>query len=196
MASSPDRLTSLQRALLEAFFARETGFYLTGGAALAAFHLGHRASDDLDLFTLNDEAFERGEHALLDAAASLGCRVDERQRAPGFRRLVVSRGDDGVLVDLVRERVPQAFGEKQSRGAIRIDPPAEILANKLAALAGRAEIRDLVDVQALEAFGLRVEEVLPAVLTKDGGATPATIAWVLSEIAIPDGAALPLRERP
>jgi Nucleotidyl transferase AbiEii toxin, Type IV TA system len=191
MESSPDRLTPLQRDLLDAFFGREQGFYLTGGAALAGFHLAHRASDDLDLFTLDDDAFERGERALVDAAAHLGCQLESRQRTPGFRRFVVTRRDEAVLVDLVRERVPQIFGEKPVHGAIRIDPPQEILANKLTALAGRSEIRDLVDVRALEGAGWRVEDALAAALRKDGGATAATIAWVLSEIVIPDGARLP-----
>src|SRR5688572_23925008 len=106
MGSSPDRLTELQRDLLDAFFAREQGFYLTGGAALAGFHLAHRTSDDLDLFTLDDDAFERGERALRDAAADLGCRIESRQRTPGFRRFLLAREDEAVLVDLVRERVP------------------------------------------------------------------------------------------
>jgi hypothetical protein len=78
-------LTELQPDLLDAFFAREQGFYLTGGAALAGFHLAHRASDDLDLFTLDDDAFERGERALMDAAAYLGCRI--RVAAAGTGRL-------------------------------------------------------------------------------------------------------------
>jgi hypothetical protein len=38
----PDRLTSLQRDLLAAFFEREKRFFLTGGAALAGFYFGHR----------------------------------------------------------------------------------------------------------------------------------------------------------
>ncbi len=44
MASSPDSpLTPLQRDVLRAFFGREHDFYLTGGAALAGYHLGHVA---------------------------------------------------------------------------------------------------------------------------------------------------------
>lgn len=46
-----DRLTPLQREILERFFARQSGFFLTGGGALAGFHLGHRETHDLDLFT-------------------------------------------------------------------------------------------------------------------------------------------------
>jgi len=32
---------------------------------------------------------------------------------------------------------------------------------------------------------------LPVALAKDGGCTPATLAWLLSEITIPDGVVLP-----
>jgi hypothetical protein len=49
-----DALSPFQRALLEAFFRRSPAFYLTGGAALAGFYLGHRRTEDLDLFTTED----------------------------------------------------------------------------------------------------------------------------------------------
>ena len=46
-----ERLTPLQSEFLTRFFATDTGqnFFLTGGTALAAFHLHHRVSVDLDL---------------------------------------------------------------------------------------------------------------------------------------------------
>jgi hypothetical protein len=71
MGSSPNTLTALQLELLQAFFEREQGFFVTGGAALA-FHLGHRTTDDLDLFTTDDAAFERGRHVLADIAVRVG----------------------------------------------------------------------------------------------------------------------------
>lgn len=73
----------------------------------------------------------------------------------------------------------------------RIDPPEEILANKLTAVVGRMEERDLVDLLFLEKAGYRVEDALPSALSKDGGCTPATLAWLLSEARIPDGVELP-----
>jgi len=45
-SSAPSKLTALQKDVLDAFFQRERGFFLTGGAALAGFHLGHRTTDD------------------------------------------------------------------------------------------------------------------------------------------------------
>jgi len=71
-------------------------------------------------------------------------------------------------------------------GIIRIDPPEEILANKLCALLGRAEIRDLVDVPALELSGYSVESALPAAASKDAGLTPGQLGWVLSQITLGD----------
>lgn len=76
-------------------------------------------------------------------------------------------------------------------GSIRLDPPEEIFANKVCALLGRAEIRDLVDARALEQSGLSLERALEAGRLKDGGLTPGQLAWVLSQISIGDGAVIP-----
>lgn len=70
-------------------------------------------------------------------------------------------------------------------------PVQEILANKLTALLSRAETRDLVDVLLLERSGYSVESALKAALSKDGAGTPATLAWVLSQVEIDDKATLP-----
>ncbi len=191
MASSQHSLTSLQLDLLRAFFEREDGFFLTGGAALVGFYLHHRETEDLDLFTGEKEAFERGVHELAAAAEALGGTMVARQQATGFHRYFVSRGEEAVIVDLVLDHVPQIHIEKAERDGIRLDPPAEILINKLNTIASRCEIRDLVDIMALEGAGFVVEEALGDALSKDGGCTPATLAWVLSELEIPDQAKLP-----
>lgn len=189
--SSADKLTPLQRELLSAFFEHERGFFLTGRAALAGFYLHHRETDDLDLFTHQSEAFERGAHALRAAAERVSGQLGVRQDSPGFRRYVVTRGHEAVVVDLVWERVPSAFPDKPERAGIRIDPIEEILINKLTAVLSRAEERDVVDLLFLERAGHRAEQALAAALAKDGGCTPAALAWVLSEIRVPEDAALP-----
>jgi hypothetical protein len=190
-SSAPSKLTALQREVLDAFFQRERGFFLTGGAALAGFHLGHRTTDDLDLFTVQQAAFERSRFVLADVAAAVGAVLDVRQDAPGFRRVVLSRGDEGLVVDLVKDVSAQLHPDKLERDRIVVDPADEILANKLTAIVGRAEKRDLIDVMLLERAGYSIEAALPAALAKDGGCTPATLAWLLSEVKIPDGIQLP-----
>ena len=92
---------------------------------------------------------------------------------------------------LVFDRAPQARPDKLWFGHVRVDPAEEVFANKLCALLGRAEIRDLVDVRALERAGLSLREALQAGSLKDGGLTPGQLAWVLSQITIGPDAAVP-----
>ena len=40
---------------------------------------------------------------------------------------------------------------------------------------------------ALEASGLRVDDVLDAAAAKDGGCTPATLAWLVGQLPLPEG---------
>ena len=136
MASSHS-LTAAQQRILAETFARESGFFLTGGAALVGYHLHHRTTDDLDLFTLDDAAFERGPFVIRAVAEALGGRLDVRQQAPGFHRYALALPDDTVIVDLVLERVQQRCEVKPVVDGVRVDPPEEILANKLCAITGR-----------------------------------------------------------
>ena len=131
MSAPASRLTPFQREVLGAFFERAKGFYLTGGAALAGFHLGHRETHDLDLFTLVGPLTD-GVEALHDLGRAIRARCEEVRTAPEFRRFVLSREDDSVVVDLVVERAPQLVADKPWVGSIQIDPPEEILANSSA----------------------------------------------------------------
>ena len=82
-------LTPLQASVLESFFATAAGqqFYLTGGTALAAFHLHHRASVDLDLFTLDDLALREADILLPQLAASMNCRLGAMRRTEHYREV-------------------------------------------------------------------------------------------------------------
>lgn len=181
MANS--KLSALQQEFLDAFFGREDRFFLTGGAALTGFHLGHRETHDLDLFTL-DDALEDGLAVVAEIARQWGASLESLRTAPDFRRLLLRRGPEAVVIDLVRERVAQMWPEKPVVNGIRVDRPEEILANKLCALLSRSEVRDLVDVRALELIGYRVEDALPAAAAKDAGLTPAQLSWVLNQIEL------------
>jgi hypothetical protein len=176
--------------VLEGFFARKQRFFLTGGAALVGFYLGHRTTEDLDLFA-TAELLDAGEAALRSTAAELGATMEDVRTFPGFRRKLLRRGDEGVIVDLVFDQAPQIHAEKPRIGSVRIDPIDEILANKLCTLIERAQVRDLVDALFLERAGLRIEEALPQGNRKDGGLTPAQLGWVLSQVQVGDDARIP-----
>lgn len=190
-SAQPNPLTALQRELLASFFARDQRTFLTGGAALAGFHLGHRTTDDLDLFTFPGADLDDIERAFAAAALACGAQVRPMQAYPDFRRLMVERGDERCKVDLVVDRAPPIEREKLLTDHVRLDSMREIAANKICALVSRAEVRDLVDLRALLDAGVDLEQACDDALVKDGGADPATLAWLLDTLAISSDARLP-----
>lgn len=193
MASSPlSRLTVLQEDLLREFFSREQRFFLTGGAALGGFYLGHRETEDLDLFSPPGVDLEDASRVLNESARAVGATLEPVRRFAEFQRWLARRGQETCVVDLVVDRAPQVDLQKVVRGILRLDTLREIAANKLSALIGRSEAKDLVDLQAL--LGLqqfRLEDAIRDASLKDRGVDPATLAWVLDSIRIGPEAALP-----
>jgi predicted nucleotidyltransferase component of viral defense system len=185
--SAPSLLNSFQRQVLSSFFKKENRFFLTGGAALAGFYLGHRRTKDLDLFATDDH-LEEGAASLRAVAEELGATLETVRTSPDFRRYLLRRGEEALVIDLVRDQVPQLYPEKKVIEGIRVDLPEEILINKICTLLSRAELRDLIDVRALELAGYPIERYFQAACQKDGGLTPGQLAWVLSEIRIGDDA--------
>ncbi len=194
MASSNKHLTPLQRDLLK-LFKEVQGGYVTGGTALSGF-LGHRRSLDIDLFVSDAEEVEIA-GALLESSASVrGLLVLSLRRSPGFRRYRVVRGDESTLVDLVHEPGPQIVPveEKPLRDGIRVDSLDDLIANKLCAVLGRSEVKDLVDLYFLGESGVDVLSYLPAAHSKDGGMEPATLAYVLQQMPTDPHGLLLLRD--
>lgn len=135
-------LTPLQRQVLDTLFAQEAfarSFYLTGGTALAAFHLFHRYSDDLDLFT-NEPQMEFVWPMLQGLQPRLGFTVESRE--PRFIRL---RFAEGLRVDVVQD-VPLRFGLPVRQGAWTVDGLENITVNKITAIQGRLDVKDYVDL--------------------------------------------------
>ena len=191
--SFPNRLTDLQRRFLEAFAGQGAAFFLTGGAVLAGWALGHRRTDDLDLFTTDDGAMADCDRLVRAAAAAIGATVEPVQSQPDFRRYLIQDAAESMVVDVARDRAPQ-LRPKVDRGGVRTDSVEEIVANKICALVGRSEVRGLVDLYCLERAGFRVEDFLEDAMRKDGGVTPATVAWILSGLSVP--AELPASWKP
>ena len=94
------------------------------------------------------------------------------------------------LIDLVVDRAPEVDTPGSIHG-IRIHSLREIGANKICALVGRAEIRDLVDLRAILAKGMVLENLLADAERKDAGASPATLAWLMDSLRIGPDARLP-----
>lgn len=184
-------LTALQRDLIREFFARERRFFLTGGAALAGFGFNHRITDDLDLFAPPPLDLDEGDRVLADCAQALGAELSRVSRHADFHRWRATRGDESCVIDLVVDRAPMLDAAKREVGAVRLDTLRELAANKVCALIGRSEIRDLVDLRVLLSSGLSLESALRDAATKEAGADPATLAWTLSQLTLEPDAKLP-----
>lgn len=191
----PGSLSALQARVLKALAGLDPRWTLTGGGALAGFHLAHRRTKDVDLFFHGLDALGRLPEDAAVAMRAEGMSVDFLQRAPAFCRIRAESAGEVVVVDLVAEPVPNVFPvERRLLDAteILVDCRAEILVNKLCALYSRWEIRDLVDVKALVDAGEDLEAALGLVSRKDGGFSPPDLAWVLrtlnvAALASPDG---------
>ena len=191
VSSPPSRLTPLQRELLLAFFEREQRFFLTGGAALAGFYLGHRTTEDLDLFSSQLPDLLEASRLAEDAATSCGATITSLRTHPSFRRLLAARGEERCVIDLVADSAKVIDPEKTVFGLVRVDTIREIAANKVCAVLGRSEIKDLVDLKALSTYGVDLEQALADASRKDAGVEPATLAWVLDQISISPSAPMP-----
>jgi len=174
----------LQLAVLEQFFATDAGkrFFLTGGTALAAFHLHHRQSVDLDLFTLDDLAMREAGLILPQLAADLGCRIGRARTTEHFRQFLFEPESGSPLqVDLVRDFGPQ-YGQHSTVGDIVVDSIENIGANKLTAILGRTEAKDFVDLYFILQTGYEFEDLLAKAREKDLGLQPFYMAGTLLQV--------------
>jgi predicted nucleotidyltransferase component of viral defense system len=184
----PDsRLDEIQRSVLETLGSAVSGWTLSGGAALAGFHLGHRSTRDLDLFWHGRSSLDRIGEEVRHELESREFRVTVLQAAPAFVRLLVERKGQTTTLDLVAEPIPPIdMPGSESIGTIqiRVDTAQEILVNKLCALLHRSESRDLLDVLALLEHGADLRRALTDAPRKENGFSPLTLMWVLREMPL------------
>lgn len=182
-------LTPLQSEFLTAFFGQCPDFFLTGGTALSAFYLQHRLSQDVDLFTLSDEAMNLCVPTVHATADSIGAAVSALQTTPYIRRFLVSRGEESALVDCVREYAEQIEPDKPHFSGIVVDSLVDLHCNKICTLLGRLEMKDYIDIFFLARAGFDVPPYLDRAARKDGGLSAAILAHLISEAklqTIPD----------
>ncbi len=182
---SGDKLTALQWRILTVLAGIEPEWTLTGGGALAGFYLKHRTTKDLDLFWHGQDHLGDLPREVRDRLSAAGLEVTVLQSGGTLFQLRTSDGNNVCVVDLVADPVPAVVAPQQialQGVSITVDDPQEILTNKLCALLGRAEIRDLVDAQALLASGADLKRALAEAPRKDAGFSPLALAWVLRDM--------------
>lgn len=181
---SASKLSSLQERVLDLLAGMEPAWTLFGAGALIGFHLGHRATRDLDLafrplVTLGE--IPREVEARLRSA---GLQIDAVQRGVSFVRFRVGDGSELIELDLVADPTAPVEPPDEPRPGIRVDTPRALLAQKLCALLSRTELRDLEDVGALLDAGEPLERGLSDAAQLDGGFSPPTLAWLLQAFPV------------
>lgn len=156
---------------------------LVGGAGLALL-LGHRQSDDIDLFCGLREDIEPVVRSLEATASSLGAAPTRVRSGPGFVRLEIPANTGALRVDVASDASPRLVPEDTYVGSVRVESLRDQRANKLIALLGRSELRDLVDLYFIERAGLLAIEGFEDAIAKDGGMDPAWFAWALGQIEV------------
>jgi hypothetical protein len=166
----------------------ETGFYLTGGTAASRGYLNHRFSDDLDLFTNDDDRFGLwSERVIQVLSKQSNWRNDVLQKEERFVRLNLAYGDILLKIELIND-VPAHIGLIQQHPILgRVDSAENILANKLTALLGREEPKDLADVWGFCCqMGLSITNAIEDAQSKAAGIFPVDLARVLCSVTRTD----------
>ena len=149
---------SLQDRVLESLSGAATTFYLTGGTCVNRFFLEKRYSDDLDLFTNDNALFREDYKRLMSALSIAGMHPEIRVDTRDFVRLSF---DSILQVDLVNDRVFHFGGVMITDKGYPLDNPRNICSNKLTALVGRDEPKDVFDLYVLACYaGFHWKEIL------------------------------------
>ena len=121
-------------------------FYLTGGTALGRFYLNHRYSEDLDFFVNNSPDFTK--HILViknELQNQFKTDISKAIVTDEFARFFIDDNDTYLKVEFVNDVAYRAgIPVKSNQG--NIDTVPNILSNKLTAIVGRDEPKDVFDI--------------------------------------------------
>ena len=143
IVSNYGELYALQDRVLSVVFSEETPFYLTGGTALHRFYCNVRYSDDLDFF-MNGQSFFYDEVKEIVYRLKKRFEIETVINAKDFVRIKIGQ----LQIDFVNDRVYK-YGVSNKICDCAVDNVFNILANKLTAVLGRDEEKDVFDIVSI-----------------------------------------------
>lgn len=168
-----------------AFFSSPLGdkFFLGGGTALAEFYLQHRVSQDLDLFTLDQDLdFDFVSAEINKIARSLNFKTKHRVSSATFLQYIFQSKKKSLKIDVVKD-VPIHFGKAKKIKGIWVGSLENIAVNKLLAIFGRTDAKDFIDLYfLLKKKKLSFEELFKKAKKKDLGLNEFYFANMLAEV--------------
>lgn len=121
-------------------------FYLTGGTALGRFYLNHRYSEDLDFFINADPIYLKYISEIeKKIKKKFDINLQESLFTEDFVLFYIYDNEDFLKIE-IRNNVDYHAGRIENYRYGKIDSPLNVLANKITALVGRDEPKDIVDI--------------------------------------------------
>lgn len=122
-------------------------FYFTGGTALSEFYLKHRLSEDIDLFTEEEEVNQTVVDAFLRKISSAlkVVRIEKSQFLGLVSYLLIFKNNRKLKVDFNYYPFPRIERDKKYKN-LEIDSIYDIAVNKVHTMFMRTRSRDFVDV--------------------------------------------------
>ena len=177
-------LTAFQRTVLRLLAAnRSPDSYVAGGTIVNQGDSTPRYSNDIDLF--HDPAASVVSCAAADIATleSHGYHVTRLLDGRSFIRATVQRDVHTVLIDWATDSAFRFFPViADAEIGYRLHP-VDSATNKCLALAGRTEVRDVIDVLTLHDSTLQLGAICWAACGKDPGFTPDLLLDMISRNA-------------
>ena len=158
-------LYSLQDKVLAVIFQEQSEFYLTGGTCLSRFYIEKRYSDDLDFFT-NQSPRYSFEIKKIKKALEENFQLTTEVQSKDFTRFKV----DGLLqlgfVNDISFRYKDVVVDENN---YLLDNIENILSNKITAVIGRDNPKDIFDIYLIYKFySFEWKEILDAAHEKAG----------------------------
>ena len=142
------RLYALQDQVLDRVFSFENDLYLTGGTCLSRFYQERRYSDDLDFFVNSSTVFGFTIKKIKVLLAEY-FKVDIEIETKDFSRLKIDRF---LQVDFINDRLAYYKDPVVLENGYKIDNIENILSNKITAIIGRDEPKDIFDIYLIASF--------------------------------------------
>ncbi|RKX75569.1 MAG: hypothetical protein DRP87_14235 [Spirochaetes bacterium] len=159
------KLYELQDKVLNTVFSVEKEFYLTGGTCISRFYQEKRYSDDLDFFTHNSPRYSfavKNIKSALQKKFTLGTEVETKN-------FVRFRVENLLQIDFINDISTRYKDIIVTETGFLIDNIENILSNKLTAVIGRDNPKDVFDIYLICVFySFSWDEILTAAHEKAG----------------------------
>ncbi|MGH7563879.1 MAG: nucleotidyl transferase AbiEii/AbiGii toxin family protein [Gemmatimonadota bacterium] len=157
LQADPAVVTPLHMEILRQVAAAEKdygdlGLRLEGGTALAAYHLKHRRSEDLDFFAHREMDARDFSAFVAEQLRKQGQNVRPLRATRGFAELLIAneeKGQEPIRVEFGRTSPFELAPPDKSREGILVASYRDLCAGKLRAVCDRYEPKDFIDLHVI-----------------------------------------------